>query len=297
MGRFYDLSSLGNLQCFEAAARHMSFKKAAAELNVTPTAVSHRIRALEEDLGMRLFERTNRGVSLTVSGTSLLGTVQRGFEDISREIGAIRNQSRPQGVTISASPAVSSFWLTRKIAAFWEQNSEMTVTQIVSNGFPDEYPDVDLSIVYGDPSRETAETAVLFTDSIFALGSAAFRDKHKISGLQSLLAAPVIHIDSNRQSDADWPEWPEWIAAHGLQDLRGAQYRFNNFMVALRAGEEGLGAVLGWERLLGHAIDGSRLVKLAPQSMAAPWPFYIRIGRDACENSRQFAQWLSATGE
>lgn len=296
MARPYDLSSLGNLQCFEAAARHASFKQAATELNVTPAAVSHRIRALEADLGARLFQRTNRGVTLTAVGASLCRVIQRGFEDMSREVSGIRNQSRARTVTISASPAVSSFWLTRKIAGFWAQHGEMAVTQIVSNGYADDESDVDLSIIYGDPTQESQPTRLLFTDRIFALGSAAFRDRYAIKGLRGLLEAPVIHVVNARRRSGDWPEWPEWMAAQGLPDLRGAEYSFNNFIVALRAGEEGLGAVLGWEGLLGRAIDGNRLLKLAPEWVAAPWPFYIRINRNASENSVRFADWLSGAG-
>ena len=120
MARPYDLSSINALICFEAAGRNMSFKDAAAELNVTPAAVSHQIKALEADIGSALFIRRNRGVELTEKGAFLLVALQRGFETISDAVIQLRDQHETVDVTIRTTTAVSSLWLMPKIAAFWK---------------------------------------------------------------------------------------------------------------------------------------------------------------------------------
>ena len=106
--RPYDLPPLSALSSFEAAARHVSFKSAAQELNVTPAAVSHQVKALEAELGQQLFHRHQRGVELSEAGQMLQLAVQRGFDQISNMITQLRQDSQTRAVTIGATTAVSS---------------------------------------------------------------------------------------------------------------------------------------------------------------------------------------------
>ncbi|MEJ2714520.1 MAG: LysR family transcriptional regulator [Acidihalobacter sp.] len=138
------------LTCFEAAARNVSFKKAAEEMSVTPAAVSHQIKALETDLECSLFRRHHRGVELTEKGAFLFVAIQRGFETISDAVAELRERPETVDVTIRSSTAVSSLWLTPKISAFWKIHPSITVSQIVSD-VPGMHCRCDLSIHYGDP--------------------------------------------------------------------------------------------------------------------------------------------------
>ena len=182
MPRPYDLSSMTALICFEAAARSSSFKKAAQEMNVTPAAVSHQIKALETDLGCSLFLRRHRGVELTEKGAFLFLAIQRGFETISEAVTQLRDQPEAVDVTIGTTTAISSLWLTPKISAFWKLHPAITVSQIVSD-VPVRTSRCDLSIHYGNPQEEGVEYRKLFQDHIVALGTPGFIAEHRIAGL------------------------------------------------------------------------------------------------------------------
>jgi LysR family glycine cleavage system transcriptional activator len=289
MTKPYDLPSLGDLACFEAAARHLSFKLASSQLNVTPAAVSHRIKALELELGQPLFLRTHRGVELTEAGALLFVSVQRGFETISDSVARIRNRHDRTGVTIAATTAMSGLWLTPRLAAFWRQHPDVAIFQMVQDSGSILGP--DLSIHYGDPARESDETRFLFHDRIVALASPEFAAAHQIRSIADLQHVPLIYTQSGPNA---WTDWPDWFASFGRAAPRGPAFTLNNYLISLQAAQDHIGAVLGWEGLVGQFLENRKLVKLIPDAMESPWPFYLRIHARASANARLFADWLAA---
>lgn len=284
----YDLPSLGDLACFEAAARNLSFKMASTELNVTPAAVSHRIKALENELGQPLFNRQYRGVELTEAGALLFVSLQRGFETISGTVQRIRSRHDRSGVSIAATTAMSGLWLTPRLAAFWKEHPGVAISQLIQD---DRKPqDVDLSIHYGDPEAEDDETRVLFSDRILALGTEQFAETWGITRLADLSDVPLIHTQSGVNP---YTEWSEWFATLDRPAPRGPGFHLNNYLISLQAAEDHIGAVLGWEGLLGGYLDSGRLLQLVPDSMPSPHPFYLRIHARASANARLFADWLA----
>ena len=294
MAKLYDLPSLGDLACFEAAARNLSFKLAAAELNVTPAAVSHRIKALEHDLGQALFTRRNRGVELTEAGALLVLSLQRGFETIADGVARIRSRHDQSGVAIAATSAVSGLWLTPRLAAFWRDHPGIAISQLVEDGGRLPGPGAgapDLSIHYGRPERESDETRVLFQDRILALGTPDFARRHGIAGMADLMRAPLIHT---LPGPHHWTSWRDWFESLGWPAPQGPGFVLNNYLISLKAAEDHAGAVLGWEGLVGAHLDTGRLVPLVPDAMISPVPFYLRIHAHASANARLFADWLVA---
>lgn len=288
MSKPYDLPPLGDLACFEAAARNLSFKLASSEMNVTPAAVSHRIRALEHELGQLLFTRHYRGVELTEAGALLFVSLQRGFETISDTVARIRTLHDRTGVTIAATTAMSGLWLTPRLAAFWKSFPDVAISQVVQDS--GKTVGADLSIHYGDPERETDETRILFRDRILALGTKHFSEAHGIRNLSDMLKIPLIHTQSE---DNAWTGWPEWFDTLGWPAPRGPGFTLNNYLISLQAAEDHIGAVLGWEGLVGTFLNGGRLVQLVPEAMESPFPFYLRIHVRASANARLFADWLA----
>lgn len=288
MQKPYDLPSLGDLACFEAAARNLSFKLAATELNVTPAAVSHRIKALEAELGQPLFNRQYRGVELTEAGALLCVSLQRSFGMMSDSVARIRNRLDRTGVSIAATTAMSGLWLTPRLAAFWKAHPDVAISQIVNDSGP--VQGVDLSISYGDPDQESDETRILFRDRILALGTPEFARTHGITDLASLSRAPLIHTNSGVNG---WTEWMDWFSRLDRPAPTGPGFYLNNYMISLKAAEDEVGAVLGWEGLLGHTLDSGKLVQLVPEAMQSPYPFYLRIHGRASANARLFADWLA----
>lgn len=288
MSRPYDLASPTALVAFEAAARLAGFKKAAEELNVTAAAISHQIKALEVELGCTLFRRQHRGVELTDKGNFLLSALQRGFETISEAIRQMRAQSEAVDVTIDTTTAVSALWLTPRITAFWRTHPTITVSQIVSD-VPMPVSRTDLSILYGDRRSDALDDRELFRDRILALGAPGFAAEHRIRSLDDLLRAPL--IDASVE-EAGWTTWDDWFAALGVQSPGGRRLRVNNYMIGLLAAQDGVGAILGWDGLVGGLIAEGRLVQLLPDHIASPTPFHLRVHQHASAKARFFADWL-----
>lgn len=288
MPRPYDLSSMTALICFEAAARNASFKRAAQEMNVTPAAVSHQIKALETDLGCNLFLRRSRGVELTEKGAFLFLAIQRGFETISEAVTQMRDRPETVDVTIRTTTAVSSLWLTPKISAFWKLHPAITVSQIVSD-VTGTSGRCDLSVHYGNAQENGVEYRKLFQDRIVAVGTPAFAAQHRIHGVEDLLKAPLIHM-SNEENG--WTTWADWFLALGHPLPKGRNFYVNNYMIALQAAQDDVGAVLGWDGLVERLMQEGQLVQLVGESIPSPVPFHLKIHPKATSKARLFADWL-----
>lgn len=285
----YDFASMTALICFEAAGRHSSFKIAAQELNVTPAAISHQVKALEQDLDCALFIRRHRGVELTEKGAFLLVSLQRSFEAVSDTIGLLRNRPDAVDVTIRATTAVSALWLTPKITAFWKIHPEITVSQIVSDVAPAGSRH-ELSIGYVIPREDGAEWREIFPDRILAYGTRRFAAEHGIRTAADLLAAPLIHMNDDSN---DWIGWADWFGALGHPAPTGRSLLMNNHMIALQAAQDDVGAVLGWEGLMTRILAEGRLVSLTADSLPSPASFTLRITPRASAKAWLFADWLA----
>ena len=286
--RPYDLPPLSALVAFEAAARHVSFTRAARELNVTPAAISHQVKALEADLGCALFQRHHRGVALTETGAYLLVALQRGFEGIGDAIGQLKRRSTRASVTISVTTAVSALWLTPKLAQFWKTHGDISVAQNVSDtGASPE--DCDLSIAYGAVSRMTADCHVLFHDHIMALASPAFAAAHPVTDLHGLARLPLIHFDTQVSG---WTGWQSWFRALGHDGPLTVGHRVNNYVIALQAAADDMGVVLGWVGLTKAHLASGELVPMLPHQVSPVEKFHVRLHPQASKRARLVYDWL-----
>ncbi|MEM7732570.1 MAG: LysR substrate-binding domain-containing protein [Pseudomonadota bacterium] len=279
------------LVSFEAAARNVSFKAAARELNVTPAAVSHQIKALEGDLRTALFDRHNRGVELTEKGADLLVAIQRGFDHVGEALDQLKSRARPAAVTIHSTTAVSSLWLTQRLASFWRAHPRIAVNQAVDDMRRDA-GNCDLSIHYGDMALEPAPCRALFRDTITALASPDFAQEHGISSVAELGQIPLIHLE---MAENNWTTWEEWAGALGYHGPLQMSHRVNNYVIALQAARDGMGAVLGWDGLTADLVASGRLVKLLPDALPSPLDFYIAQHNEASDQARLVFDWLSGS--
>ncbi len=286
--RPYDLPPLSALSSFEAAARHQGFKAAAQELNVTPAAISHQVKALEVDLGQQLFHRHQRGVELTETGQMLKLAVQRGFDQISNAVTHLREDSQTRAATIGATTAVSSLWLTPRLARFWKRHGNIAVTQNVSDT-DHAQAGCNLSIHYGDMTRDNGDCRPLFRDRITALASPAFAAEHPAATLENLAHLPLIHLNA---PDERWTDWPTWCAALSYNGPLGEGLRVNNYTIALQAAQDDMGVVLGWNALTAPLVRSGALVPLLPHDIAAPLHFYIKTHASANDRAILLRDWL-----
>src|SRR5204863_6807747 len=162
------LPPLSALRAFEAAARLKSFSKAADELSVTPAAISHQIHALEEDLGVRLFDRGNRAVELTASARLLLPGLSEAFSGIQTAVRRLRAHNDTGTLTITASPSIAAKWLVPRLHRFQEQHPDIDVRISTSDEIVDlTRGDFDLAIRYGTGRYPAVHIELLLQNEVF----------------------------------------------------------------------------------------------------------------------------------
>ncbi len=252
------LPPLTALRAFEAAARHMSFSKAAAELHVTPAALSYQIKALEADLGMPVFRRLNRAVELTPAGRALAPGVTDAFAGLSS---AWRNTQRlkDDGVlTVTAGPAFTSKWLAPRMFEFTQAHPEIDLRFLATLRLVDFGRDeVDVAIRFGEQDFEDLYVRPLVREWITPMASPSLTAQlKKISDLRSVT---LVHDDSlaGFRQPADWQLW---CRATGVDLDIGHGPRFSQADHALDAAMAGAGVVLGRVSLATRALQSGRLV-------------------------------------
>ncbi len=271
--RYYDLPSMTSLVVFEASARHLSFKLAAAELNVTPSAVSRQIKSVEDDLGVPLFARLGNGVMLTNAGEDLYRVLASNFSRVADVVRIIRRGDRSRNVTIACSDAVATMWLIPRMSRFWNQYSDVTVDHIISDDWRNyRRSEVELRIRYGMGSWPDENVELLFDELIYPVCGPSFAQEHCGVTAESLPDLPLLHVD---WVDPDWSSWDEIMRRCGITHgpLRGR--RFGKVFVALQAAQANQGVAIGWHRIVRQLVAEGKLVRLTDLELRAPGGYYL----------------------
>lgn len=234
------IPSLPALRAFEAAARLSSFKQAADELAVTATAVSHRIRALEEEIGCRLFVRKTRAVDLTPEGRSLYSAVREGFDTIAAGVEKLRQRARPL-VKLSTTPAFAAKWLVPRLAAFQAQHPNIDVHVHASNRPVDlSAQAIDIAIRYGQGRYEGMKSTLLLQDRFAPVASPSLG----VASAADLGRRPLIHFDWEQPLPVDLT-WAAWARAAQLPELNTESgIRYSDESHAIQAAVAGQGVAL-----------------------------------------------------
>lgn len=241
------LPPLQNLEAFESAARHLSFTRAAEEVNLSQSAVSRQIKHLEECMGVQLFTRTHKTLNLTKAGRTLLGGIERSLSELRRTLETIENDRSPT-VTISSSMAIASFWLLPGIAEFKDQHPDIRVRVIAGDG--DDYAalqsnETDFTILY-DPGQQGGYVSIgLFDEVIFPACTPDYLKGRSIDSLEALSREKLIDFEARHLRTVKG--WPDWFSHAGCE-TGGINYTLSvsNFDLACRAALAGQGVVLMW---------------------------------------------------
>lgn len=245
---------VGPLKIFEAAARHNSFKLAAAELNLSPSAVSHGIAKLEREIGAKLFDREGRKLALTLDGKVLHKPVEQAFGLL--RAGLLSVQSRHAEVLrLHASPSFAGQWLTPRLQAFLNAHPDMAV-QIAADTDYTRFSndDFDADIVYGDRDFSGLSAIPLGHERVVPMCSPAFAER--ISSPTDLAGHTLI------RSSLKTITWEDWFAANGVTAPTGVGMRFDRSFMAITAAADGLGVCLDSTRLAERELRSGRLVEL-----------------------------------
>lgn len=262
------LPPLNALRAFEAAARHLSFTRAAEELHVTQTAISHQIRALEEHLGLRLFRRLPRGLVLTEEAQRFLPPVRDAFEQIAGATARITKEQTGGVLTVSALPSFASKWLVPRIGRFRAAHPDIDLRISASIAVVDfARDDVDVAIRCGLGNYPGLHTLRLFGETIAPVCSPALLAC--APGLrmpEDLRHHTLLHDDDDLDS---WRVWLELAGVTGIDPTRGLS--FGDASMMLQAAMDGQGVALGRSALVAADLAAGRLVR--PFELSRPFRF------------------------
>lgn len=282
------------LTAFEAAARLLSFTRAALELGVTQAAISRQIHLLEEEFGFPLFIRLHRRIELTERGRALATAAGDAFNLIADTVAELKMERSGDELAISATISFSHFWLLPRIASFSSAHPEVKLRIITQDAMTNiEGGEVDLAIRYGNGAWRDGQAELLFDDEVFPICSAEYAEKAaRISKPSDLLEHPLISSDTD---DPTWTGWSEWLAAFSVQapkKTRGLRCSF--YTEAIYAALNGQGIALGWKRLVDDLLKQNRLVRLTDASIQTRAAYFVVIPtrKSQKESVRLFIDWL-----
>lgn len=284
---------LNAIRVFESTARHLNFNRAAQELHVTPSAVSHQIRALEEFLGVRLFQRLGRKVVLTAEGESYRVSVRTGFEHIYAATERIAAQRGPRALTVSAAPAFATPWLVPRLVAFQLAHPDIEIRLIAALELVDfSRSDVDVAIRYGMGDWPGLRSHRLFAEALTPVCSPRLRKgAHALKRPNDLRHATLLHALSRL---GQWRIWLNVAGVTGVQAERGP--KFHSTPMALEAAIAGQGVAIADRRLVERYIENGRLVVPFEISFPSDSAYYLVYPQERADNARiaAFREWLLA---
>jgi LysR family glycine cleavage system transcriptional activator len=286
------LPSLKALYAFDHAARTGSFKSAAEALNVSPTAISHHIRTLEENLGVLLFHRDGRNVTLTPRGRDMAADVGIAFAQLIQAVDRARNTSNEHVIRIAAGPFFAARWLMPRLATFWEKHPKISLEVVpIPERLSGRDIDADISISWDDATEENAQP--LLTLAPFAIASPELIERiGRPTHPADLLSAPLIH----QRDTSSWAEWFEVMGVACGKSLNGPIFEDAN--AVMRGAVDGQGVTLGWMPLIEHEIETGRVMKLFDQPV--PWKkqYYLNITSRGLHNpaAPSVVEWLHNEG-
>lgn len=240
------ISSLNALQVFEAVARHLSFQQAASELDVTPTAVSHQIKQLETELGIPLFRRRPRPLTLTTAGQTLFPTVQESLDQLHASIATIKQLSNPAVLTVSVLNVFAAKWLVPRLPDFQKQYPDIDIRLQTSNAVTDLHlRTVDLAIRYGRGHYPGLEAHKLMQDRFVPVCSPnLLKHDSPPQTPADLIHYPLLHFEwVNYGPDA--PSWKNWLASANVESMNAERgLKFDEENLAIQAAVAGQGIAL-----------------------------------------------------
>lgn len=288
------LPPANSLVAFEAAARHSSFTRAAEEFGLTQAAISRHVQILEDHLGLSLFHRRHRAVSLTAAGERLFRAVSIGLGHIAGAVEELVQERDAADVTVSCSVTFASYWLMARIAKFRAQYPDIDIRLMASAKARDlGASGIDLAIRYGRGEWSGVTAEWLFGNDVFPVCAPSYLESgRRIDKLSDLQEATLLHLT---QFDRNWTTWDAWFAEFGMTPptlSRGLS--FDNYMILLHAAVRGEGVALCGGRLAEDLIARGELVRPLNAALRSEASFYLISASDRrlSPEAALFREWL-----
>ncbi len=289
------LPPLNALRAFESAGRHLSFTKAAAELNVTPAAISHQVKALEELLEVPLFRRLTRALRLTDAGQAALPTLRQGFDKLAQGVEQMRAQRESRTLTISVSPSFGAMWLVPRLERFRSRHPDIEIRIDGTDRRVDlARGDADVALRYGPGGYNGVRVDWLFGQVNTPVCSPALLSgEHPLRQPDDLRHHTLLHIDW-KDAEASWRMWLLAVGLHDIDPTRGPRFTMEN--MAVQAAIDGHGVALVGDMLVADDLAAGRLVRPFDPSLSTPLTFsyYLLSAKDSAEQPKveAFRDWL-----
>lgn len=286
------IPSLKSIQAFEAACRHLSFKDAADELCVTPTAISHQIKSLEDQLGVQLFHRLTRALKLTEDGANYAPHIIAAFKNIEAASLALEEDGLEGTLTISTTGSFAANWLSPRLRGFYEKYPEISVKVLSSDLLVDfKTSDVDVAIRYGFGDYPDHNVVWVLNDRVAPVCS--IEKAKSLNAPNDLFASRLIEYQWSGFSDVD-PSWARWMNAAGVKDAIVEPYvTYSEEHICLLTASDGHGVAL--VSLLAAARFLERKMLAAPFDIALTNKSYYLVCPETNANRarvRVFRDWL-----
>jgi LysR family glycine cleavage system transcriptional activator len=285
------LPPLKALPDFEAAARHLSFTKAAEELHVTHGAVSRQVKGLEDFLGVPLFRRLNRALLLTDEGQAYVATVRELLERLGDATDRLRRRDEQGGLTVSTTMSFTIKWLVPRLARFREKHPEIDVRVGADDRLIDFARDgIDIGIRYGRGEYPGLKAERLITDDFVPVCSPALlTGRHPLRKPADLKHHALLH---EMGTQVDWRMWLMAAGVQGIDPTRGTVYSHSSMVT--QAAVNGEGVALGRTALIEEDLAAGRLVKPFDITLKAEYAYYIVYAPRALERPKvkAFRDWL-----
>lgn len=294
------LPSLELIRSFEAAARHMSFTKAAEELFVTQSAVSRSVKSLEEHLGVPLFQRRHRALLLTEAGQTLYRAAAEAIRRLREAHRTIRHNDAGRLVTVTTTFSFASMWLIPRLPEFREQHPEIEIRLAADNRLSNlDRDDIDVAIRYCAPHAVPAGTPRLFGEHVFPVCSPALLRKQALKRPQDLSGHVLLHLD-DPEGLWPWLQWSVWFEVMRLKDVAPAGVlRFSQYDHLVQAALDGQGVALGRSPLVQRLIKQGKLVAPFEGSSATSRAYFVLTSPTAAVRPpvQRFLTWLSRSAK
>jgi DNA-binding transcriptional LysR family regulator len=291
------LASLDLLKGFEAAARHLSFTQAAAELCVTQSAVSRQIKTLEDQLGVALFQRRNRALLLTDAGQILHRTAAEMLRLLAEATERITQESPGRLLTVSTTVSFASLWLVPRLVNFRRRHPDIDVRISANNEMVNlQRQRIDLAVRFCEPKAAPAGAIPLAREEVFPVCSPALlRDRARPLRKPADLARHVLlHLD-DAASSWPWFNWAEWLQEMGVPELKPAgALRFSHYDQLIRAAIDGEGIALGRNPLVMEPLRRKQLVTPFARKAISSREYYILLAPESANRKAvaDFTAWL-----
>ena len=280
-----DLPPLKALRVFEACIRLGSFTKAAKELNVGQPAVSHQIQALENDIGLRLFDRVGGATVPTQVAVDYHQRVSRALEEIARTTRTLREDARKPGLTLATYPGIAMFWLMPRLARLKEVEPALSVRVITAERDQDMPMDqVDCAILFGNGEWDGFESHLLMPEVVVPIASPSLSTQFASMSREAILeSGPLIHLEDR---DARWFTWRDWHERRAPDASRLAPgIEVTNHGIAIHETLMGHGISLGWKGVIDELLANGLLVALDDDPLTSDRGYHLVGGQDFFRSS------------